>query len=78
MTIIVLQIFLLQQIGLQAELEAACKELNCVKSKLKGQEAELGSLRLKHSDKEDDYNFRYSKILFKNLLQLDRPNLDII
>lgn len=47
-------------VGLQAELEAAYKELNCVKNKLRLQEAELETLRLRHSDKEDDYNLRYS------------------
>lgn len=47
-------------VGLQAELEAAYKELNCVKSKLRLQETELDSTRLRYSDKEDDHNFRYS------------------
>lgn len=55
-------------IGLQAELEAAYKELNCVKSKLKLQEAELTALRYKHSDKEDDYNLKYSNL---NAFQLN-------
>lgn len=47
--------------GLQAELDAACKELDCVKSKLKTQELQLEAFRAKLSDKEDDFNFRYSK-----------------
>lgn len=47
--------------GLQAELEAAYKELNCVKMKLKLQEGELEKLRLRLSEKEDDFNYRYSK-----------------
>lgn len=47
--------------GLQAELDAAYRELNCVKSKLKLQEAELDASRAKYCDKEDDQNLRYSK-----------------
>lgn len=53
--------FVITCTGLQAELDAAYKELNCVKSKLKLQEAELDASRVKYSDKEDDQNLRYSK-----------------
>lgn len=49
--------------GLQGELEAAYKELTCVKNKLRLQESELDAIRLKCSDKEDDYNIRYSREL---------------
>lgn len=51
--------------GLQAELEAAYKELNCVKNKLKTQDSELESLRSKHSEEEDDFNIKYSKQKFE-------------
>lgn len=54
------KLFVLICVGLQGELEAAYKELNCVKNKLRLQETELDTLRLRHSDKEDDYNLQYS------------------
>lgn len=57
--------------GLQAELEAAYKELNCVKMKLKHQEGELDGLRSRLSEKEDDYNYRYSKQIPKILHQMN-------
>lgn len=47
--------------GLQAELEAAYKELNCVKDKLKNQEDQIDHNRAKHSDQEDEYNIKISK-----------------
>lgn len=54
--------------GLQGELEAAYKELNCVKNKIRLQETELDNLRSRHSDKEDDYNLRYSRCLVLHTL----------
>lgn len=48
-------------VGLQGELEAAYKELSCVKNKLKHQEADLDKIRYKNSEKEDDFNYRYSE-----------------
>lgn len=46
--------------GLQAELQAAYKEGECVKKKLKLQEAELETMRKKFSEKEDGLNSKYS------------------
>ena len=51
----------IRMVGLQAELEAAYKELDCVKDKLKNQEDEIDHNRAKHSDQEDEYNIRISK-----------------
>lgn len=47
--------------GLQAELQAAYKEGECVKKKLKLQEAEMEAMRTKYSEKEDGLNTRYSE-----------------
>lgn len=49
--------------GLQAELQAAYKEGEAVKKKLKLQEAEMEALRAKHSEKEDNLATTYSKYL---------------
>lgn len=53
--------FIVTCAGLEGELDAAYKELNCVKSKLKLQETQIDESRAKYSDKEDDQNLRYSK-----------------
>lgn len=47
--------------GLQAELQAAYKEGEAVKKKLKLQEAEMEALRTRHSEKEDNLTTVYSK-----------------
>lgn len=49
--------------GLQAELQAAYKEGEAVKKKLKLQEAEMEALRTKHSEKEDNLTTTYSMCL---------------
>lgn len=50
-------------IGIQAELQAAFKEGDCVKKKIKLQEIELDKLRTKLNESEEDFNSKYSKIL---------------
>lgn len=45
-----------QQAGLQAELQAAYQEGECIKRKLKLQDAELVTLRGKMSNREDEWD----------------------
>lgn len=54
--------FIISFLGLHAELQAAYKEGDCVKMKLKHQEADLDALRAKISEQEDELNAKYSKI----------------
>lgn len=49
------------RLGLHAEIQAAYKEGDCVKMKLRLQEESLDSLRAKMSDAEDDHNAKYSE-----------------
>lgn len=51
---------LLLLLGIQAELQAAYTEGECVKKKLKLQEAEMAALRTKQSDKEYELCSKYS------------------
>ncbi|KAJ6633036.1 Laminin subunit alpha-2 [Pseudolycoriella hygida] len=50
---------------LQAELQAAYTEVECVKKKLKLQEAELTALRTKHSEREDELGIKYNELEVK-------------
>lgn len=50
--------------GLQGELEAANKELNGVKMKLKRQDGDIDSMRSTFTEKEDEFNIKYSEIFF--------------
>lgn len=61
LSITVLNYFSSCLLGLQAELQAAYKEGECVKKKLKLQESELDAYRAKMSETEDEQNLRYSK-----------------
>ncbi|XP_037032855.1 putative leucine-rich repeat-containing protein DDB_G0290503 isoform X1 [Bradysia coprophila] len=50
---------------LQAELQAAYTEGECVKKKLKLQESEMAALRSKQSEKEDELNSKYNELEVK-------------
>lgn len=45
--------------GLQAELQAAYQESECVKRKLHLQEAEIATMRGKHSSREDEWETKF-------------------
>ncbi|XP_055594060.1 uncharacterized protein LOC129745170 isoform X2 [Uranotaenia lowii] len=47
---------------LKAELEAACKECEGIRNRLRSQESELTALRLKSSDREDELNLKYQNL----------------
>lgn len=47
--------------GLQAELQAAYQESECVKRKLKLQEAEMVTIRGKLSNREDEWETKFRK-----------------
>lgn len=50
---------------MQAELHAANKDCECVRKKLKLQDADLEALRGKLSDREDEFDARYSDLKIK-------------
>lgn len=54
-------------VGLQAELHSANHECECVRRKLKLQDAELDAMRGKLSDREDDFSARYTELQTKHL-----------
>lgn len=49
--------------GLQAELQAAYQEGECVKRKVKQQEAEMEVFRRKCASREDELDAKYSEFL---------------
>lgn len=55
--------------GLQAELQAAYTEGECVKKKLKLQEAEMTAQRTKHSERDDELGIKYSEFTFSSDLK---------
>lgn len=56
-------------VGLQAELQAAYQEGECVKRKVKQQEAEMEVLRRKFASREDEFELKYSKTFLDKLHQ---------
>lgn len=50
--------------GLQAELQAAYQESECVKRKLKLQEAEMMTMRGKLSNREDEWETKFRKYYY--------------
>ncbi|KAL1400908.1 hypothetical protein pipiens_007044 [Culex pipiens pipiens] len=48
--------------GLKAELDAACRECEGIRGRLRTQDAEIDSLRLKSSNQEDELNLKYQNL----------------
>lgn len=71
-----MQIDMIFVAGLQAEIQAAYKECECVRMKLKLQEDDLLKMRTRMNDAEDAHHTRYSKLKFLSLLMISLALLD--